>query len=139
MSEAEPRNELEQRLHDAQEGRISSEGLLEHLLTAQVFMPVQDEPTAIRNFQRSTRARPLVLSAEDGTPVLVLFSSPDRAKPFVGDFPGYGGGLLVEFKWILEKMGTGYAIALNPGSELGFDMEPQMVGQLVQDLAAKNS
>lgn len=139
MNEAQPRNELEQRLHDAQEGRLSSEDLLAYLLTAQVFMPIQEEPTEVRNLQRSTQARPLVLSAEDGTPVLVLFSSPDRAAAFMQGFPGYGGGLLVEFKWILEKIGTGYAISLNPGSTLGFDMEPQTLGQLVQDLASKNS
>jgi hypothetical protein len=78
----EVRNELEQKLLDAQDGRISSDELLETLMTSQVFMPIQDEKPAVLNVQRSSRAQPLVLNAEDGTPVLVLFSSPERAKGF---------------------------------------------------------
>ncbi len=126
------RNALEEKLLAAQEGHISSDELLEVLLVSQVFMPVQDEKEPALNIQRSTRARPLALSAEDGTPILVLFSSPERAKPFLADFPGYSGGILESFKWVLERMGTGYGIALNPGSEVGFDMEPETVTELVQ-------
>lgn len=137
MNDHEPRNELEQRLAAAQAGQLSSDELLGFLLGAQVFLPVQDEQDPVLNIPRSTKARPLVVQAEDGTPVLVVFSSPDRAKTFSRDFPGFGGGILVEFKWILENMGGGYAIALNPGSELGFDMEPEIVTQLAQDLAAR--
>lgn len=133
----ETRNELEQRLHDAQEGRISSDDLLETLMNSQVFMPVQDEKPAVLNIQRSARAQPLVLGAEDGTPVLVLFSSPERAKAFVKDYPGFGGGLLTEFTWVLQKMGRDFGIALNPGSEIGFDMEPETVNELVDALAGQ--
>ncbi len=137
MNDNEPRNELEKRLAAAQAGRLSSDELLGFLPGAQVFMPVQDEITSVLNIQRSTKARPLVLQAEDGTPVLIVFSSPERAKSFTPDYPGFGGGILVEFRWILQNMGGGYAIALNPGSELGFDMEPETVTQLAQDLAER--
>jgi len=136
-SDNEPRNELEQKLQDAQDGRISSEELLEALMTTQVFMPIQDEKPAVLNIQRSSRAQPLVLNAEDGTPVLVLFSSPERAKPFTKDYPGFSGGLLTEFTWVLEKMGRDFGIALNPGSEIGFDMEPETVNELVDALGQR--
>ena len=129
------RNALEEKLLAAQEGRLSSDELLEVLLLSQVFMPVQDEKAPALNIQRSTRARPLSLTAEDGTPILVLFSSPERAKPFLADFPGFTGGILESFKWVLERMGTGYGIALNPGSEVGFDMEPETVTELAQRVA----
>jgi SseB protein N-terminal domain len=132
----EPRNDLERNVLAAQEGRMTSDDLLKLLMDAQVFMPVADEKPAVLNIQRSTHAQPLFLSGEDGGPVLALFSSPERAKPFVADCPGFGGGLLVEFKWVLEKMGAGYAIALNPGSEIGFDMEPETVADLVERIAA---
>lgn len=59
-------------------------------------MPVRDDDR-IKGFQRSTRALPLSVSDDDGTPVLILFSSPERAKEFVKGFPGYEGGLLTEF------------------------------------------
>jgi hypothetical protein len=131
----EPRNELERQLLAAQQGEITSDALLEHLLGTQVFMPVQEDKQAVLNIQRSSRAQPLVLAAEDGTPVLALFSSPERAKEFTKDFPGYAGGLLAEFTWVLEKMGSGYGIALNPGFEIGFDMEPETVQELIERVA----
>jgi len=121
----QPRNELEKQLLAAQEDRISSDDLLKILMDSQVFMPVQDE-----------KAQPLVLVAEDETPVLVLFSSPERAKPFIKDFPGFEGGILEPFTWVLENMGSGYGIALNPGSELGVDMEPETVADLAGSLTA---
>ena len=136
MTDAEPRNELEKQLLAAQEGLITSDNLLKILMDSQVFMPVQDEKAPVLNIQRSTRAQPLVLSAEDGTPVLVLFSSPERAKPFIEDLPGFQGGILEPFTWVLENMGSNYGIALNPGSELGFDMEPETVADLAGSLTA---
>ena len=140
MSEdTEARNELEQSLLAAQAGHISSDELLKVLLRSQVFMPVQDEKAPVLNIQRSSRAQPLVLSAEDGTQVLILFSSPERAKEFMRDYPGFEGGLLTELPWILEKMGRDYAIALNPGQELGFDMEPETVNELIDTLAVPDS
>jgi hypothetical protein len=96
---------------------------------------VQDEKAPVLNVQRSTRAQPLVLSAEEGTPILVLFSSPERAKPFLQDYPGFTGGILESFKWVLQNMGSGYGIMLNPESEVGFDMEPETVQDLIQQLA----
>ena len=125
----EPRNDLEQALVSAQEGRISGEEFMRFLLTQQVFMPVEDKEP-IGGFQISTRANPLALQSEEGYKVLVLFTSPERARPFLGDFPDFKGGLLTEFKWVLDRMGTGYGISLNPGWEFGIDMEPDMVRQL---------
>ena len=134
MSEAfEPRNELEKSLLAAQDEEISSDDLLNILMNSQVFMPVQDEKPAQVNIQRST-AQPLVLTAEDSTPILVLFSSPERARDFISDYPGFGGGIFTEFTWVLEKMGRDFGIALNPGLDVGFDMEPQTVNELVDSL-----
>lgn len=127
----EPRNDLERQLLAAQEGQVSDDAFMKELMTSQVFMPVQDEVTEIINFQRSDKAVPLMLEFEEGGQVLILFTSPERAKPFVKDFPGYGGGLLAEFIWVLERMGSGVGISLNPGWPVGIDMEPQMVAQLV--------
>ena len=136
MTETDARNELEARILEAQEGRITSDDLLKTLMDSQVFMPVQDEKAPVLNVQRSTRAQPLVLSAEDGTPILALFSSPERAKPFLENFPGFTGGILESFKWVLQNMGSGYGIAFNPESEVGFDMEPEIVQGLIQELAS---
>ena len=124
-----PKNELEKKLLLAWEGNITADEFMQDLLAAEVFMPIEDDEI-MPGVQRSTRAQPLVLEADDGTKVLVVFTSPDRAKPFLKDFPLYGGGLLAEFKWVLEKIGAGHGVALNPGCEVGFDMEPEMVKQM---------
>lgn len=126
-----PKNELEKKLLAAWEGSMSGDEFMHELLVSEVFMPIEDDEV-MPGVQRSSRAQPLVLEAEDGTRVIAVFTSPDRAKPFLKDYPRYGGGLLTEFKWLLEKMGAGHdhGVALNPGCEVGFDMEQEMLSQL---------
>jgi hypothetical protein len=130
MNEAfDPKNELEQRLIDGQEGRMSEAEFMEALMESQVVMPVLDK-RQIEGLQSSTRAQPLTLETEDGSHVVAVFSSPDRAKPFVRDFPGYEGGILEKFGWVAEKVGAGYGIATNPGWEVGLDLEADVIGRL---------
>ena len=123
------RNELEEKLMSAQEGQISSEAFMQYLMDTQVFMPVKDQ-IGIGGFTASNKAVPLTLKSEEGIEVLILFTSPDRAKDFVSGFPGYEGGLLAEFSWVLERTGTGIGISINPNWPVGFDLEPEMVQQL---------
>jgi len=125
----EARNELEQQLLDAQEGKITSEDFMRYLMETQVFMPVKDS-IGIAGFTSSNKAMPLTVRAEDNTEVLILFTSPERAKDFVDDYPGYDGGLLAEFNWILERTGSGIGISINPDWPVGIDLEPEMVQQL---------
>ena len=127
-------NELEKTLMSLLEGNIEGEDFLHSLLDAQVYMPIQDETHAIKGFQRSTKAQPLIAEDEDGAQILILFTSPARAKEFVVDFPGYGGGLLTEFSWVLRKMDTPLSIALNPGHEAGFDMDAETVASMMDNL-----
>jgi hypothetical protein len=125
----EARNELEQKLMAAQEGSLPESEFMHYLLEAQVFMPVRDSIN-IAGFTGSNKAIPLTLHTEDALEVLVLFSSPERAKNFIQDYPGYEGGLLVEFKWVLERTGSGVGISLNPTWPVGMDLEAEMVQQL---------
>jgi hypothetical protein len=125
----ESRNELEEKLVAAQEGRLASEVFMDYLMDTQVFMPVKDS-IGIGGFTGSDKAIPLTLKTEDDIEVLILFTSPERAKDFVQDFPGYEGGLLAEFRWVLERTGSGVGISINPTYPVGMDMEPEMVQQL---------
>ena len=125
----EARNELEEKLLAAQEGQLPEAEFMEYLLDTQVFMPVKDS-IGIEGFTGSSKAIPLTLTAEENIEVLILFTSPDRAKAFVQDFPGYEGGLLAEFKWVLERTGSGVGISINPDWPVGFDLEPEMIQQL---------
>ena len=125
----EARNELEEKLLAAQEGQLSSESFMEYLMDNQVFMPVKDT-IGIEGFTSSDKAMPLTLKTEDNIEVLILFTSPDRSKVFLQDFPGYEGGLLAEFKWVLERTGSGIGISINPDAPVGMDLEPEMSEQL---------
>ena len=126
-----PRNELEEKLLAAMEGRLDGEQFVHELLESQVYMPVRDRH-GIGGLQDSQHAVPLEVPSESGENAIAVFTSPERAKPVVQGMAEYGGGLLVEFKWILAKLGGGYGIVLNPGWEDGIEMEPGMVQQLAE-------
>jgi hypothetical protein len=126
-----PRNEVERLLADLAQGRIAPEDFAKQLLDLQVFMPVKDDKHQIMGFQTSTKAEPLVIEDEDGTKVLVTFSAPERAKVLAAEFPGYSGGLLTEMSWILRRMGANMGLSINPGMELGFDFDADMVAMLL--------
>lgn len=136
----EVKNELERKLLAAINGEIEGEDFMRELMTEQIFIPVKDEPdSGISNFQRSTKATPLVVQDEEGRNILVLFTSPERAREFLKEFPGYGGGLLADFSWIVERMEPGFAIVVNPGLELGMDIEPEDVTRMLELLAEKST
>ncbi|MFN3595376.1 MAG: SseB family protein [Thiobacillaceae bacterium] len=125
-----PRNELERLLAAMHAGRIAPENFAKQLLDQQVFMPVKDEKHTIKGFQASTRAEPLVLEDEEGRRVLILFSAPERAKALTAEVPGYSGGILTEFAWVLRRMGSDMGISINPGEALGFDFDADMVAMM---------
>jgi hypothetical protein len=137
--EIEAKNELEKKLLAAINGELPSEDFMNEMLTQQIFIPIKDDKdSGIQGFQYTTKATPLVVQDEEGRNMLVLFTSPERAKQFLADVPGYGGGLLADFAWIVERMEPGFSIAVNPGLELGMDIEPEDVTQMLAVLATRN-
>ena len=131
MNTFETHNELEEKLFALQTEKLAFDQFINELMTSQLFMPVRDDETEIQGFQKSSQAKPLTLTDEEGTEVLILFSSPERAKDFLPAYPGYSGGLLTDFGWVLERLGSGIGIAINPGLEVGIDFDPDMVAQLI--------
>ena len=134
FSDNTPRNEVERLLIEMNEGRIEPENFARELIGQQIFIPIQDEKHHIAGFQLSTKARPMVIQDEEGNRVLIAFSAPERAKEFTALFPdqgvGYGGGLLIEASWILRRMGADMGLSINPGQDLGFDFDVDMVAML---------
>jgi hypothetical protein len=134
----EAKNELEAKLLAAMSGELAGEDFMQELMTQQVFIPIKDDKdSGIQGFQRTTKATPLVVQDEDGLNILVLFTSPERAKNFLADTPGYSGGLLADFSWIVERMEPGFAIVVNPGLDLGMDIDPDDVSEMLRLLAEK--
>jgi hypothetical protein len=129
-----PHNPLEEQLLAVHGGSLDPETFVRDLVEQSLFMPVRDEKHPIAGFQRTTQAEPLVVEDADGERVLVIFTSPERAKPFVADYPGYSGGLLTEFSWLLRRLGGGVPISLNPGWDVGMDFDADMIGHLIAQL-----
>lgn len=133
----EPKNELEKKLLAAMEGELSSEDFMRELMAQQIFIPIKDDKdVGIQGFQLTTKATPLVIQDDEGMNILVLFTSPDRSQAFLAGVPGYSGGLLADFSWIVERMEPGFAISVNPGLDVGIDVEPEIVTQMLGLLAA---
>lgn len=129
-----PHNALEEQLAAVHAGTLDAETFVLQLPAQQVFMPVRDDKNPIQGFQRSTQAEPLIIEDEDGERVLVIFTSPERAKPFAEHFPDFTGGLLTDFAWLLRRIGGGVPIALNPGWDVGMDLDADMIAALVAQL-----
>jgi len=134
----EAKNELEKKLLAAMSGELDSDAFMLELMAGQVFMPVKDDKdSGIKGLQLTMRATPLVVQDDDGNNILVVFTSPERAKGFLADYPDFTGGLLTEFTWVLERMEPGFAIAVNPGLEAGIDVEPEIITQMLELMAAE--
>ena len=127
-----PMNEIEKQLLAAQEGRISGEEFMAELLKCELFMPILEQASTVDNLQTSSTAHPLTLEDEENNSIVMLFTSPERGKAFLQDYPDYQGGLLAEFTWILEKLGSGLGLSINPGLDTGIDMSPEMLKQLTE-------
>lgn len=129
-----PHNALEEQLAAVHAGTLDPETFVLQLVDQQLFIPVRDEKNPIQGFQRSVQAEPLIIETDDGERVLVVFTSPERAKPLVEHFPEFSGGLLTELSWLLRRIGGGVPIALNPGWDIGMDFDADMIAQLVAHL-----
>ncbi len=137
--DAEAKNNLEKKLLAAIEGEVEAEDFMNELLTQQIFIPIKDDKdSGIAGFQLTTKATPLVVE-EDGLKILVLFTSAERAREILADTPGYSGGLVADFSWIVERMEPGFAISVNPGIDLGMDIDPDDVAQMLELLAARSA
>ncbi len=130
LSEYAPRNEVERLLIAMNDGGSEPENFARELIAQQIFIPIKDEKHQIAGFQLSTKAQPLVIEDEEGNRVLIAFTAPERARDFIAEFPGHGGGLLTEVSWILRRIGADMGLSINPGQELGFDFDPDMVAML---------
>lgn len=122
--------ELEGTIIALHNNEIEGSDFISSLLDCQLFMPIF-EKHKIAGLQESKRPKPLLFTDEDGVEVMLLFTSPDRAKPVVKDYEGYSGGLVAEFLWLLSIVQKGWGISINPGLESGIDLDPDMVQQII--------
>ena len=130
----EHENKLEAKLKQLYSDKLDITEFMQFLLTAQVFLPVQDDNTAVSGFQSKPQAKPLIIEFSDNDSehkTMVVFSSPEKSKLFLSDYPDYSGGLLVDIGWILARISPETSLSINPNMEMGIDLDPSTIQQLV--------
>ena len=50
---------------------------------------------------------------------------------FIKNYPEYDGGFIAEVPWMLERLGEGMGVSLNPDAEEGIDFDPETIRQLL--------
>lgn len=130
----ENNNALEAKLKQLFTDKLDIAEFMQFLLTAQVFLPVEDDNSTISGFQSKPQAKPLIIELSDNDSVLkamIVFSSPEKSKQFLSDYPDYSGGLLVDIGWILARISPETSLSINPNMEMGIDLDPSTIQQLV--------
>ncbi len=130
-----PVNELETRLQAFVTGNAAFEAFLELLLRSQVFVLIKGDPEAVT---KDTPIAPLVLIASTGFPALCIFTSPDRALRVQKKHNAFAGGMLVEFRWVLESAPEGLGLLVNPEWEATVEQPPYGFAAMRRDVLEKD-
>ncbi len=134
MSAFTPLNPLEAALQKAQAGEVQPSDLFGVLHDAQVLVLVDRELGPGGAWTEDTSM--LVLNSPSGTPVVAVFSAPERAKDWPERAPAFRWGLQVEFRWLLQGISPQVGIVVNPDCEVGVEMNTEILGKLRQAIAA---
>jgi len=127
----EPQNELEHSLVQAQAGRLPVPELMRAFLTSQVFVLLDKDPGPSGKWDNSSS--PMVLSNSTGSPLLAIFTSPERSSTWPTQLPQFAFGLLTNFSWLLKGIAPNVGIVVNPGSSVGMEIPPAGVQQLLAE------
>ena len=121
-------NPLETALEQARSGVIPIRDFIEKLLVSQVFVLLDKavEPDGIWD----NSASPMVLSSSTGSPMLAVFTAPERSTHSPHRLPEYAFGLLIEFRWLLQGMAQNAGLVINPGSAVGLEIPPAGIMQI---------
>ncbi len=125
---------LESRLQSAQQGRCSAPELFEELLASQIIV-LLDKPIA-EDGRWDATARPLTLKSPNGFAVMAVFTTHEKAAPWVQQSPAHVHALYVDFAWIVRGLAPNVGLVINPGDVLGLELQPETAQKLA--VAARN-
>lgn len=81
-------------------------------------------------------ARPLTLNSPNGFAVMALFTTHEKAAPWVQQAPAHVHALFVDFAWIVRGLAPRVGLVINPGDALGLELQPETAQKLAA--AARN-
>lgn len=125
---------LESKLQAAQQGQCTAPELFEELLASQIIV-LLDKPIA-EDGRWDATAKPLTLNSPNGFAVMAIFSTHEKAAPWVQQAPAHVHALFVDFAWIVRGLAPGVGLAINPGDALGLELQPETAQKLA--VAARN-
>jgi len=126
MREFNPLNELEWSLLAAKENKISVEIFLRQLARSVLALPTAKE------VQEDGSGFEPVFFNKLGTSMLAVFTDKTRVSLFV-NIAGYC--LLMNGLEVLRRMPPGCGLVVNPGLVVGFELPPEGIAKIVQDMA----
>lgn len=123
-----PLNALESVLQSVRAGEAPAADFLQALPSSQVVVLLDTDPGPEGNWESS--ALPLVLNSPQGSPVLAIFTAPERAIAMTSQFPAFCHGLQIDCAWMLQRISAGVGLVVNPGTLMGMEIPPSVVTQL---------
>ena len=101
--------------------------LVWELMGSRVAIPLDK---GLENGALAPDFKPLTLNAEQGFPVLAVFTTPNKAAPWIKQQPVFQHSLVTEFRWAVNITRPPFGIAINPGYKHSFVLEPAEVEAL---------
>ena len=101
--------------------------LITMLLRSRVAVPLN---RGLENDVLPADFKPMTLNGPQGFPVLAVFTSPDKAAPWLKEQPEFQHSLVTEFSWALKITRPPFGIAVNPGYRHSVVLSPAEVEEL---------
>lgn len=98
--------------------------LITTLLRSRVAVPLN---RGLENGVLPADFKPMTLNGPQGFPVLAVFTSPDKAAPWLKEQPEFQHSLVTEFNWALKITRPPFGIAVNPGYKHSVVLSPAEV------------
>ena len=103
--------------------------LLAALLHSRIAVPLD---RGLENGVLPTDFKPLTLNAQQGFPVLAVFTTREKAAPWIEQQPTFQHVLVTEFDWAVRITRPPFGIAVNPGYKYSFALSPAEVEALAE-------
>lgn len=128
---AELLNELESQLARGRSEESGPVDVILALLNNEVFVLSRDEVK-----DESGSVEPLLLTNKEGGPMLAVFSHPSRVPEAYAETAPYALGL--HGSTVIHSLGEDTGMVINPGHELGFEIDPEGVANIQRDFRPAN-
>lgn len=101
--------------------------IVAELMRSRVAVPVDK---GLENGALPSDFKPLTLNGQQGFPVLAVFTTPDKASPWIKEQPAFQHSLVTGFAWAVDITNPPFGIAVNPGYKYSVVLSPAEVQAL---------